>query len=596
MDGAWAHLLVRDAQPPQPFCAQRRAHGSKQVVASALTRVAPRACRWFDHNWGFSIPPPLINASRTSRVWEGLDNAAWGSHIYYASVAAVDQMRTQAGDTWYGGRPMTLTKFGLPDWRPGMDPVHAAESPAQHRFPVCECPPRLPFASLLPPHARRSRLSVPSRQPTQPVYLGCISGASRVYLGCISGVSRAVPHPRASHPAFERAPHASAPPCPPTAGRACTHQCQPTAGRACVHGLPKGAHTHAHAHAHGHMHMLMHMRARAAAGWTGDGVNLQASVESMVDSGVHGFKPYVHSDCGGDYRGNAGDLLRWTGHCVFGTILRFHGNDHRPWTYTDHVTATIKRYLKMRYSLLPSLIAGGAEASASAFPIAARADLHWPSYAEARSNDQYVWLNDTLVAPIFDSKANVTTRAVWFPPGEWHDAWNGTVVRGPATLAVTQPYERIPMWHRAGGLVVLAGDRDATRVDEQDWSTLTLEVHPARGEAHTARTVVERATGATTPLALLTDGHGSVRLKIGVGPVARAWTARVHLHPKQRVVSCTLDGRDVMAQTRLLDTRAAGESAPFGGRGTAPAMLAGPVFEVDLPSSRATRDVELKLA
>ena len=29
---------------------------------------------------------------------------------------------------------------------------------------------------------------------------------------------------------------------------------------------------------------------------------LQASVESMVDSGVYDFKPYVHSDCGGDYR------------------------------------------------------------------------------------------------------------------------------------------------------------------------------------------------------------------------------------------------------------------------------------------------------
>ena len=30
--------------------------------------------------------------------------------------------------------------------------------------------------------------------------------------------------------------------------------------------------------------------------WTGDGVSLQASVESMVHAGVHDFKPYVHSD------------------------------------------------------------------------------------------------------------------------------------------------------------------------------------------------------------------------------------------------------------------------------------------------------------
>jgi hypothetical protein len=36
----------------------------------------------------------------------------------------------------------------------------------------------------------------------------------------------------------------------------------------------------------------------------------------------------------------------------------------------------------MRYQLLPSLIAGGAEATASGFPIAARADLFWPSHTE----------------------------------------------------------------------------------------------------------------------------------------------------------------------------------------------------------------------
>ena len=29
---------------------------------------------WFDHNWAFSIPPPFVNTSHTSAVWEGLDN------------------------------------------------------------------------------------------------------------------------------------------------------------------------------------------------------------------------------------------------------------------------------------------------------------------------------------------------------------------------------------------------------------------------------------------------------------------------------------------------------------------------------------------
>ena len=36
----------------------------------------------------------------------------------------------------------------------------------------------------------------------------------------------------------------------------------------------------------------------------------------MVNAAITGFKPYVHSDCGGDYRGKVGgDLMRWAAHC-----------------------------------------------------------------------------------------------------------------------------------------------------------------------------------------------------------------------------------------------------------------------------------------
>ena len=48
---------------------------------------------------------------------------------------AFDQRRHESGDDWFG-RPITLTKFALPDWRPGMSYASAAESPAQHRYPV----------------------------------------------------------------------------------------------------------------------------------------------------------------------------------------------------------------------------------------------------------------------------------------------------------------------------------------------------------------------------------------------------------------------------------------------------------------------------
>ena len=450
---------------------------------------------WFDHNWGFSIPPPFVNTSITSGVWDGLDNAAWGSHIYYESVSAYDRLRKAAGDMWYGGRPITLTKFGLPDPRASTAATAWAESPAQHRFPVW---------------------------------------------------------------------------------------------------------------------------------WTGDGVDLATSVHTMVDAGVHDLKPYVHSDCGGDYRGSAGDLLRWTAHCAFGTILRFHGDNHRPWSYDDHTTGVIRNYLHTRYSLLPTILAGGAEASASGFPIAARCDLFWPTLPSSRARDQYIWLNDTLVAPISDSAHNLTSRNVWIPPGEWHDAWNGTVVRGPRSMSVTQPYERIPLWHRAGGLLVLAHD-GAMRTDEQDWSTLTVEAFPHSNplEPHivdeprtTRRTLVERASGdggregrtvltmrTTHPPAL--PGPASkpvastaVSIQIGAGGVSRAWLLRIHLRRGQRPAACTIDGAP--AKFRLVAptmVEAASEAFwPFGGRGSAPAPLAGVIVEIDVSGdAHRSRAVEVQV-
>ena len=44
---------------------------------------------------------------------------------------------------------------------------------------------------------------------------------------------------------------------------------------------------------------------------------------------------------------------------AFGSIHRFHGADHRPWSYDNHTEDVIRTYLKMRYAFMPSLIAAG---------------------------------------------------------------------------------------------------------------------------------------------------------------------------------------------------------------------------------------------
>eukprot|EP00463_Aulacantha_scolymantha_P002959 TRINITY_DN370_c0_g1_i1.p1 TRINITY_DN370_c0_g1~~TRINITY_DN370_c0_g1_i1.p1 ORF type:complete len:484 (-),score=92.11 TRINITY_DN370_c0_g1_i1:134-1471(-) len=333
--------------------------------------------------------------------------------------------------------------------------------------------------------------------------------------------------------------------------------------------------------------------------WTGDGVNLQASVESMVENGVYDFKPYVHSDCGGDYRGSAGDLIRWTAHCVFGSILRFHGNKHQPWSYDNHTEDTIRNYLNMRYKLIPSLISAGQQATQTAFPIVARGDFFWPEHSpDSSSNLQYLHLNDTLVAPIYDTKNNLTQRDVWIPPGSWQDAWSGSSVTGPKTIKVSQPYERIPMWHRKGGLVVTTSE-PGLRVDDQDWSILTLEAYPASISQITRRVVYSLGNAARTNIVMRTHETGLVQLNVSKAEDAasRGWVLRLHLQPGQHVESAFIDGMKVPNVPHLqpLTSHEAHQFFPFGGEGTPPAPNAGPVVELVLKKSASKRNVVLKI-
>lgn len=440
---------------------------------------------WFDRNWGFSIPPPNLqpvggwNQSHTGGDWLGLDNAAWGSHLYHTTVQVFDATRRPA--TAPG--PITLTKFAPPDWRPGMDAVLHAESPSHHRYPVW---------------------------------------------------------------------------------------------------------------------------------WTGDGVPLQGSVQSMVQSGIYDFKPYVHSDCGGDYTGSGGDLLRWTAHCTFGTIFRYHGSDHRPWSDGVAVENTIRSYLNTRYKLAPSFVAAGKIAVETAWPLVARGDLFWPEQGQAAaSDDQYIHLNDTLVAPIWDSVNNITSRDVWIPPGSWQDAWNGTTVTGPATLSVTQPYERIPMWHRAGGMTVIT-DSPGTRLHKQDWSALTVEAFPHLDDISdaapqtTSRVVFDKSgesygVGSRTQLTMTTTAS---RISVAFAPDAdadaREWSVRVHLQPGQKAVAAAVEDEsgaqasvDVVHVLPLKQDEPA--YFPFGGVGAPPPFGAGPTAEVRVSTRGQAAAVHLNV-
>jgi len=317
--------------------------------------------------------------------------------------------------------------------------------------------------------------------------------------------------------------------------------------------------------------------------WTGDRVTLEASVQTMVNAGVHDLKPFLHSDCGGDYRGPAGDYLRWAAQCVYGSILRFHGDDHRPWTYTEEVEGTIRGLLQTRYKLLPSLIAAGAKATQTGEPYVARCDLHWPEHAPASASwDQYLFLDDFLVAPIFNTTHNASSRTVWIPPGTWEDAYSGEEVVGPRTVEARQPYERIPLWHRRGGAVVSAGE--ALRVEDQDWSQLAVDVWVGAGQ-RVERAVHERGSSEKSVVQVAVDSHSTTVML----PPGRKWVLRFHL--PTGVEGGNVESSGLRLPKTFVRPANAALTVPAIGVGAAPAPGSGGVVEVRVAQSAVEQKV-----
>lgn len=151
------------------------------------------------------------------------------------------------------------------------------------------------------------------------------------------------------------------------------------------------------------------------------------------------------------------------------------------------------------------------------------------------------------------------------------------------------------MWHRVGGMVITTSN-PGLRVEQQDWSELTVEAWPASWKKErTVRRVYSRETRQPNFVTMETLGNGRMHVDISpdVDGQPRAWVLRFHLRPNQRL-QLSADNMELEATVQHiapLPHFRAKEVVPFKGKGAAPAPGAGPVAEVYLPASAKARSL-----
>ena len=199
---------------------------------------------------------------------------------------------------------------------------------------------------------------------------------------------------------------------------------------------------------------------RFSCSWTGDNIatwehlwiaNIQAQRMSM--SGMS----FIGSDIGGFAEHPTGELYaRWIQLGVFHPFCRTHSSgDHgnqEPWTFGEEVINLTRKYVELRYQLLPYLYTMFWEYAAYGVPMLKSLVLYDQYDLQTHyRTDEFIFGNQILVCPV--QEPNSKGRRMYIPKGHWYNYWTREYVTGGLEKWVDADIDIIPMFVKEGAII-----------------------------------------------------------------------------------------------------------------------------------------------
>ena len=297
---------------------------------------------------------------------------------------------------------------------------------------------------------------------------------------------------------------------------------------------------------------------RFATVWTGDNnatwESLALNIPMFASLGLSG-EAFVGADIPG-FIGRASPELLVRSYQVgfLAPLLRNHAAidnyDHEPWRFGPVYTDIVRKYLRLRYQLLPFLYTTLEEAHRTGVPLFRPLVLNFQDDPNTATLDDQFMIGDALLAaPVLH--ANERAREVYLPAGRWYDFWTGAATEGGRLLRAEAPLDHVPLFVRGGSIV--PSTIAMNHVDEKPWNPLRFDVYPEATGAATgslyeddgASPAYRKGQFRRTQVTCTTD-RDSVRLALAApdGPYQPApRNFELRLHSGHAVSTVTLDGR-----------------------------------------------------
>jgi alpha-glucosidase/alpha-D-xyloside xylohydrolase len=145
--------------------------------------------------------------------------------------------------------------------------------------------------------------------------------------------------------------------------------------------------------------------------------------------------------------------------------------------HNPDVERICRKYLELRYRLLPYLYSAVRECSLTGMPVMRALWLHFPDDPTAVArDDEYMWGRNVLVAPVVEKDA--TIRRVYLPGGAWHDFWSGELIEGGREISRPVDLETLPLYVRGGSILPLGPVKQ--HVAEKSDQPMSVAVYPGR--------------------------------------------------------------------------------------------------------------------
>jgi alpha-glucosidase (family GH31 glycosyl hydrolase) len=213
-------------------------------------------------------------------------------------------------------------------------------------------------------------------------------------------------------------------------------------------------------------------------------------IRAGVNAGICGF-PYWAQDSGGFTPNRTKEYysrsIQWGMMNPIAMILGdpenrnypdIYGNE--PWVFGPEIEEIVRWHVKLRYRLLPYIYSYAVKAWHSGAPMMRAMPLEFPHDEKSYACDhQYMLGSELLIAPVIEASTKpdyANTRKVYLPAGTWYDFHTDRTYQGPGEIEVNVPFDRSPMFVRAGAIIPYGPD--LTHIEGPPPAELTFHIYP----------------------------------------------------------------------------------------------------------------------